>query len=60
MPGLAQKPLNYFETELVSSFGGLRTPQRAEIPRDHKMVWVDWVMLLGWLALLAGGATQRA
>ena len=24
------------------------------------MVWVDWAMLLGWLALLAGGATQRA
>ena len=32
MPGLAQKPLNYFETEPIPIFGGPRTPQqRAEM-----------------------------
>ena len=35
-------------------------PPKGAFTVDHKMVWMDWVMLLGWLPVLAGGATQRA
>ena len=38
----------------------IKKPDHMIPRRDPKMVWVDWAMLLGWLALLAGGATQRA